>query len=115
SNMTTDFHMRGVAHYLTHPWEAVTKYYTRYRFVQTLGETFDQHIFKGSTFSHLHDREIAREAPITLINSTSLDTGKKFLFTNLNVHQNWSYDPAALIGCLPQVGPSSDIQGLSLM
>lgn len=59
SNMTTDFHMRGVAHYLSHPWEAVGKYYTRYRFVQTLGETFDQHIFKGSTFDQLHEREMS--------------------------------------------------------
>jgi len=115
SNMTTDFHMRGVAHYLTHPWEAVSKYYTRYRFVQTLGETFDQHIFKGSTFGHLHERELAGESPVTLINATSLDTGKKFLFTNLNVQQNWAFDPASLIGRLPQVSPSPDRQGLTLM
>lgn len=115
SNMTTDFHMRGVAHYLTHPWEAVTKYYSRYRFVQTLGETFDQHIFKGNTFGYLHDREIAGEAPVTLLNATSMDTGKKFLFTNLNVQQNWAFDPASLIGRLPQVAPASDRQGLTVM
>ena len=114
SNMTTDFHMRGVAHYLTHPWEAVGKYYTRYRFVQTLGETFDQHIFKGNTFSYLHDRELAGQAPVTIVNATSMDTGKKFLFTNLNVQENWPFDPAALIGHLPQVAPSSDLQGLTL-
>lgn len=115
SNMTTDFQMRGVAHYLTHPWEAVGKYYTRYRFVQTLGETFDQHIFKGSNFNMLHEREMAGEAPVTLINATSLDTGKKFLFTNLNVQQNWGFDPAGLIGRLPQVAPAADRQGLTLM
>jgi predicted acylesterase/phospholipase RssA len=115
SNMTTDFHMRGVAHYLTHPWEAVSKYYTRYRFVQTLGETFDQHIFKGNTMGYLHDRELAGEAPITLINATSMDTGKKFLFTNLNVHENWTFDPAQLIARLPQVAPSADRQGLTVM
>ena len=113
--MTTDFHMRGVAHYLTHPWEAAAKYYTRQRFVQTLGETFDQHIFKGSTFGQLHDREIAGESPITLINATSLDTGKKFLFTNLNVQNNWSFDAAGLVGHLPQVAPAGDGTGLSLM
>lgn len=115
SNMTTDFHMRGVAHYLTHPWEAVSKYYTRYRFAQTLGETFDQHIFKGSTFSHIHERELAGEAPLTIINSTSLDTGKKFLFTNLNVHENWTFDPTSLVGRLNEVAPAGDRQGLSLM
>lgn len=115
SNMTTDFHMRGVAHYLTHPWEAATKYYTRQRFVQTLGETFDQHIFKGSTFGHLYEREIAGEAPVTLINATSLDTGKKFLFTNLNVQQNWPFDPNGLMGKLDTLAPSTDRPGLSLM
>lgn len=115
SNMTTDFHMRGVAHYLTHPWEAVSKYYTRYRFAQTLGETFDQHIFKGNTFGYLHERELAGEAPVTLINATSMDTGKKFLFTNLNVHNNWAFDPAGLIARLPQVAPSSDRPGLTVM
>lgn len=115
SNMTTDFHMRGVAHYLTHPWEAVSKYYTRYRFVQTLGETFDQHLFKGNTFGYLHQRELAGEAPATLINATSMDTGKKFLFTNLNVQHNWAFDPAGLISRLPQVAPGADQQGLTVM
>lgn len=115
SNMTTDFHMRGTAHYLTHPWEAVSKYYTRYRFVQTLGETFDQHIFKGNTFGYLQDRENSGVSPVTLINATSLDTGKKFLFTNLNVQDNWAFDPAALIGRLPEVGPAADRPGLTLM
>ncbi len=115
SNMTTDFHMRGVAHYLTHPWEAVSKYYTRYRFVQTLGETFDQHIFKGNTFGYLHQRELAGEAPVTILNATSMDTGKKFLFTNLNVQQNWAFDPAGLIGRLPSVTPAADHPGLTVM
>jgi hypothetical protein len=83
--------------------------------VQTLGETFDQHIFKGNTFGYLHERELAGEAPVTLINATSMDTGKKFVFTNLNTYENWAFDPASLIGRLPQVGPPSDQQGLSLM
>jgi len=115
SNMTTDFHMRGVAHYLTHPWEAVSKYYTRYRFVQTLGETFDQHIFKGNTFGYLHDREIAGEAPVTIINATSMDTGKRFIFSNLNVQQNWAFDPASLVGNLSRVAPASDRAGMTLL
>jgi hypothetical protein len=58
---------------------------------------------------------MAGEAPVTLINATSLDTGKKFLFTNLNVQQNWAFDPAGLIGRLPQVAPAADRQGLTLM
>lgn len=115
SNMTVDFHTRGFAHYLTHPWEAVGKYYTRYRFVQTLGEAFDQHIYRGANFNHLLERELKGEAPTTIINATSLDTGQKFLFTNLNIQQNYTFNPVDLISRLPSVAPKSDHSGLSLI
>ena len=93
SNMTTDINWHGAAHYLTAPWEAVGKYYSRYRLVQTLGNTLDQHIFKNADFNHLQEREQHGEAPVTIINGTSLDTGQKFLFTNLNVASNFRLDP----------------------
>jgi predicted acylesterase/phospholipase RssA len=108
SNMTVDFEFRGVAHYLTAPWEAVGKYYGRYRYVQSLGNTFDQHIFQGSDFDHLLEREQKHEAPVTLINATSLDTGQKFLFTNLNVQQNFVVDGRALTSKLPSIAPKAD-------
>ena len=95
SNMTTDINWHGAAHFLTAPWEAVGKYYSRYRLVQTLGNTLDQHLFKKADFDHLLEREQNGEAPVTIINGTSLDTGQKFLFTNLNVSSNYRLDPAA--------------------
>ncbi|MGI8907250.1 MAG: patatin-like phospholipase family protein [Candidatus Sumerlaeaceae bacterium] len=115
SNMTVDFEFRGVAHYLTAPWEAVAKYYSRYRFVQTLGNAFDQHIFQGSDFDHLLERELRGEAPVTILNATSLDTGQKFLFTNLNVQQSFTVNPMQLIGSLPSIAPKSDQSALTAL
>jgi len=115
SNMTVDFHFRGVAHYLTAPWEAVAKYYTRQRFVQTLGETLDQHLFQQTDFDHLHEREIRGEAPVTIVNATSLDTGQKFLFTNLNVQQNYALDPAAFLKHTAGMMPRGDQPALSVL
>lgn len=115
SNMTVDFQFRGVAHYLTAPWEAVGKYYSRYRFVQTLGTTFDQHIFQGTDFDHLLERELKGESPATILNATSLDTGQKFLFTNLNVQQNYAIDPMKLINHLGDIAPRSDQPALTAL
>lgn len=98
SHMTVDFWMRGWAHYLSHPWEGVLKYYTRYRFAQTLANTFDEHLFLGQTFADLSRRETAGEAPVTLINGTVLDTGERFVFTNLEVAKNFSVKPELFQG-----------------
>jgi predicted acylesterase/phospholipase RssA len=115
SNMTVDFQFRGVAHYLTAPWEAVAKYYSRYRFVQTLGNTFDQHIFQGTDFDHLLERELKGEAPVTILNATSLDTGQKFLFTNLNVQQNYGVNPQQFMSHVGSVAPKGDVPALSAL
>lgn len=98
SHMSVDFWMRGWAHYLSHPWEGVLKYYTRYRFAQTLANTFDEHLFLGQTFGELARREAAGEAPVTLINGTVLDTGERFVFTNLEVGKNFTVDPSRFQG-----------------
>ena len=93
SHLTVDFWMRGWAHYLSHPWEGVLKYYTRYRFAQTLANTFDEHLYLGQTFGDLSRREIAGEAPVTLVNGTVLDTGDRFVFTTLHVGKNFTVNP----------------------
>jgi predicted acylesterase/phospholipase RssA len=98
SHMSVDFWMRGWAHYLSHPWEGVLKYYTRYRFAQTLANTFDEHLFLGQTFADLSRREAAGEAPVTLINGTVLDTGERFVFTNLEVGKHFTVDPTRFQG-----------------
>lgn len=98
SHMTVDFWMRGWAHYLSHPWEAALKYYTRYRFAQSLANTLDQHLFLGQTFADLSRREIAGAAPVVLINGSVLDSGERFVFTNLDVSKNFTVDPRGLAG-----------------
>ncbi|MGB9692644.1 MAG: patatin-like phospholipase family protein, partial [Candidatus Sumerlaeaceae bacterium] len=59
----------------------------------TLANTFDEHLFLGQTFGDLARREAAGEAPVTLINGTVLDTGERFVFTNLEVAKNFSVRP----------------------
>lgn len=93
SHMTVDLANRGFVHYLSHPWEAALKYYTRYRFVQTLANTMDQYLFRGANFEHINEREACGESPALIVNAASLDTGKKFLFTNLNVCKNFTINP----------------------
>lgn len=115
SNMTTDFTFRGAAHYLSHPWEAGLTYYTRYRLVQTLANTFDDHIFKGATFEHLQEREACGESPAILLNATSLDTGRKFIFSNLNITGRLCVDPEKLAARLPRLVPQSDVAPLTLL
>jgi predicted acylesterase/phospholipase RssA len=113
SQMTVNLFARGWVHYLSHPWEAALKYNTRYRFVQTLANTMDQYLFHGATFDDLHAKELSGAAPVTLLNSTSLDTGQKFIFTNLEVCKNINVDPGQLLEHLPSVAPNSDIPGLT--
>ncbi len=95
SHMTVDFWMRGWVHYLSHPWEAALKYYTRYRFAQTLANTLDQHMFLGQTFGDLSQREATGESPVILINGTVLDTGERFVFTTLEVGRHFTVKPPA--------------------
>lgn len=92
SEMTVDFVMRGGMHYLSHPWEGAMRYYTRYRFGQTLANTFDQYLFGGATFGDIHRRELDGRAPALIINSASMDYGTKFIFSNLNVNRNFAVD-----------------------
>lgn len=115
SNMTTDFTFRGVVHYLSHPWEAGLSYYSRYRLSQTLANTFDQYIFKGAVFEHLQEREICGESPVILLNATSLDTGQKFIFSNLNIASHFSVDAERLVPRLPRLVPESDVAPLGLL
>jgi len=98
SHMATDFFMRSWFHYLSHPWEAVLKHYTRYRFSQTLANTFDQLIFLGATFGDLSKREASGAAPLTIVNAVDLDTGCRFLMTNLNVSKSLKVNPSAFQG-----------------
>lgn len=115
SNMTVDYAMYGWVHYVSHPWEAAMKYYARYRFVQTLANTFDQYAFAGATFGDLHKREICGESPTIIMNSASLDIGKKFLFTNLNVRQNFCVDPDMLCPKINSMVPACDRPALQLI
>ncbi len=108
SHMTVDFVMRGFMHYTSHPWEAVGKYYTRYRFAQTLANSFDQYLFHGATFDDLHAFEKCGHSPAVLINATSLDVGKKFIFTNLNVRENFTLDPGKLEDAIGRLAPAGD-------
>lgn len=98
SHMTVDFLMRGWVHYLSHPWEAGMKYYTRYRFAQSLANTFDQHMFLGATFGDIARREASGEVPTTIINATALDSGHRFLFSNLNVSRNFGFKASEIDG-----------------
>lgn len=115
SNMTTDFTFRGAVHYLSHPWEAGLTYYTRYRMAQTLANTFDQYLFKGATFEHLQERELCGESPSILLNATSLDTGQKFIFSNLQVCNQLGVDPVHLADRLPSLVPKTDVAPLALL
>ncbi|MBX7246729.1 MAG: patatin-like phospholipase family protein [Candidatus Sumerlaeaceae bacterium] len=115
SNMTLDIFMRGWAHYVSHPWEGAGRYYSRYRFVQSLANTYDQHMFKGATFAQLAQREAAGESPAVILYSASLDSGKKFLFTNLNVCDKFNVNPSKLIGELPGSVPESDVAGMTML
>jgi predicted acylesterase/phospholipase RssA len=101
SHMTVDIADRSWVHYLSHPWEATMKYYTRYRFVQTLANTMDQYLYRGANFGHINEREMCGESPALIIQAASLDNGKKFLFTNLNVQNNFTVDPRAIHGSPP--------------
>jgi hypothetical protein len=45
----------------------------------------------------------------------SLDTGSKFLFTNLNASRNFRVEPENLLAKLPSVVPSGDLQGMRMV
>ncbi|MCX7020435.1 MAG: patatin-like phospholipase family protein [bacterium] len=115
SNMSTDFLLRNTQHYISHPWEAAMKYYTRYRFTNSLANTYDQYLFRGATFSQLNQREASGESPAIIINAASLDTGMKFLFTNLNVREHFSVDPRTLIPRLPAIVTPNDLRGMETL
>jgi hypothetical protein len=92
-NMTTDFNVRGFVHYVTHPWEGVLRYYTRYKFGPTLSNTFDDFLFQGATFDNLLERERSGTSPHLILNATDLNTGRRFVFTNLNTSRQMSLSP----------------------
>ena len=115
SHMTVDLFMRGWVHYLSHPWEGAMKYYSRYRMVQSLANTMDQYVFHGANFGHLQEREACGESPIILLNSASLDTGSKFIFTNLNVQKRFAVNPDKLGDMLPSLAPSADVSALGIL
>ena len=111
-NMGLDVGMRGAQHYISHPWDAALKYYTRYRISQSLANLYDRYIFQGATFCSLNQREASGEAPAVIINAASLDTGAKFLFTNLALKSNFTVDPAVLLPKLPSMVSSADLPGM---
>lgn len=112
SNMTLDFLRYTVTHYLSHPWEAGLRYYTRYRFAHTVGNTFDQYLIRGLTFGQLHEREMRREAPVLVVPAVDMDTGQKFIFSNLNVTKNFNFDPGQLARRIRSDVPARDQQAL---
>jgi predicted acylesterase/phospholipase RssA len=115
SEMTVDFVMRSFQHYVSHPWEAAAKYYTRYRFAQTLAATLDQYLFGGATFGTLHERELSGASPVIIVNASSLDTGQKFLFTNQNVSENFVTDRTRLNAAIDGAIPAADQSNLKAM
>lgn len=115
SNMTLDVWMRGWAHYLSHPWEGAARYYTRYRFVQSYANAIDRHLFRGATFEDLNRREARGESPPLVVHAASLDTGRRFLFTNLNTAQNFAVDPRKVLERIPAVAPARDRTGLTML
>ena len=114
-NMGLDVGLRGAQHYISHPWDGALRYYTRYRVSQSLANLYDRYIFQGATFCSLNQREINGEAPAVIINAASLDTGAKFLFTNINVRNNVQVDPAVLLPKLPSLVSQSDLPGMQTL
>lgn len=115
SNMGVNFDVRTAVHYLSHPWEAGLKYYTRYRVAQTLANTMDQYLFKGATFDKLSAREACGQAPVTLVNASNLDSGRKFIFSTMNVSKNMNPQAAALDACLGRVASKREAPGMRLL
>ncbi len=113
ANMTTDFNVRGFVHYVTHPWEGVLRYYTRYKYAPTLSNTFDDFLFKGATFDNLLEREQAGTTPHVIFNATNLNTGKRFVFTNLNALTDMSPSKSAARGAARRLGGSVGLQSLA--
>lgn len=113
ANMTTDFTVRGFVHYITHPWEGVLRYYTRYKFAPTLANTFDDFLFKGATFDNLLEREREKTAPTLILNATDLNTGRRFVFTNLHVQETMNVDRAVATQVARRLGRDAGIMSLA--
>jgi predicted acylesterase/phospholipase RssA len=115
SHMTVSISGRGWSHYLSHPWEAALRYKTRYRVGQSMANVMDDYLFGNATYGCLLKRELSGQSPVIVINATSLDLGRKFLFTTLNTQDNFTVNPAKLGAAIDQTSPDSDKAGLQML